>query len=113
MLFIIIAIALVFMANREKLTVPNFDYPTYIPQPPGNQGWGYRDACATANTLAWEQSQPCLLMPKPSTFRAPDYVGLPQESYPVPVKENNTDCPRPPQPKIQQRPVASAPFASW
>lgn len=34
---------------------PSFNYPTYIPQPQGTGGWGYRDNAATLRTLKYQE----------------------------------------------------------
>jgi hypothetical protein len=118
---VIVALFILCNVNKETLQVPAylknaappFPYPTYIPQPPRNAGWGYRDPKATLQTLLWEQNRLPILLPKYSPYRVPDYVGLSEESYPVPIKSNSTCASRPPTLKASGRPVASSPVATW
>lgn len=109
-------IGLLLFCNRESFgDVPPFKYPTYIQQPLGPQGWGYRDPCATYRTVRWNQTRMPLL--------TPDYLAtypklkqyLTQESAPVPKMCSPFEgtSARPKIPKIPQRPVSQAPYASW
>lgn len=56
-------------------TNPPFIVPADLPPPtpPGrwpNANWGYRDNCATLQTLLWEQERPWVCMPEQNPFAA-------------------------------------------
>lgn len=95
----------------EHGSLPSFDYPSYIPQPPGNAGWGYRDPVATFKTLLFEQNQPWMLMQKPKEEMY-GYHSHMVDSYPV-AKKLNYFFDRPSIPKVIPRKQATAYYASW
>ena len=96
---------------------PQIQYPANLPVAPGNAGWGYRDPVATHATLLWQQDQPMIFVPGVAPPQPPIPIGsMSRDSAPVPVKTNNfceTIRNRPPAVKVRQRPVATAPYASW
>lgn len=87
-------------------------YPTDIPQPLGNAGWGYRDPEATYKTLLWEQDTGTELIPAPEP-QIPHVTNLFVPSAPVPIKEAPLGQPHPPPINGCQRPVAQDVYTSW
>ena len=107
--FIILIIIVVLLSRKES-----FVYPAYIQQPLGPRGWGYRDPCATYQTLLWEQSRPVVRVEKPQ--RKPfGYWNKNIDTEPVPKKCSPFDIPqlRPQTIAIQQRPQAQSLYANW
>jgi hypothetical protein len=117
LIIILVLLFIVCILNfKENLTIPPFKYPTYLQQPQGPEGWGFRDPNATRMTLEWQQCQKPLLMPDFSPQRLlTGYRPYMVQSQPVPVKTSNCKIPqqRPPIYRIQQRNVANAPYSTW
>jgi hypothetical protein len=124
LVIVIILAYLIVNYNTENLSIqkqianssPPFKYPIYIQQPPGPEGWGFRDPNATKMTLEWEQCQKPILMPDYSPQRI--MTGYRQHmvpSEPVKIKQSNCKIPqqRPPQYNIPQSNVAVAPYSTW
>lgn len=55
LILLVVILALVGTLTEGFHTTPDFNYPTYIPQPQGNGGWGYRDNAATLRTLKYQE----------------------------------------------------------
>ncbi len=102
------------MAEYPRGSSPSFRYPTDMQQPLGPRGWGYRDPHATRQTLLWDQSRQAVLMPK-ECEQPVGYLSHLVESASVPKKRNQFVCPgaRPTEPHVQQRQVATSPYANW
>ena len=116
----LVFVVIFLMTRTERFyggnSVPPFMYPADYPQPLGTKGWGYRNPTATLQTLRWQESRPALLMPDFEQPRGiPGYRTHLQESAPVPIKHNDFCDPqaRPPVISVQQRAVASSPYANW
>jgi hypothetical protein len=99
------------MSLKHPQCKQQFEYPTYLQQPAGPRGWGYRNPEATYKTLLWEQSKPMCLMPNPEYRKVQGYYNHGVQSAAVP-KAKGCSC-RPPQPKIMPTRVASSPYANW